>query len=135
MIQPNSLVLYKNRPARVLHLGDKYLIHLQSGETLSVRPKDVTLLHPGPLLGFDELVPKVGEVEAAWEILQDTHAQGKFYDLPSLAELIFEEFTPASAWATWELWADGLYFSGTLDEMVPRTSAEVDKTIRMSKHL
>ena len=46
---PNSLVLFKNRPARVLQAGDSLEIELENRKTLKVRPKDVALLHPGPL--------------------------------------------------------------------------------------
>ena len=45
----NALVLYKGHPARVKALGDKLELDLEGGETQKVRPKDVTLLHPGPL--------------------------------------------------------------------------------------
>jgi exoribonuclease-2 len=48
-----------------------------------------------------------GELLTAWEILD-----GELTDLPELADLIFDEFTPSSAWATWQLVADGLYFKG-----------------------
>ena len=41
-----SLVLYKNRPARVARVGEKLEIQLEGGETQRVRPKDVTGLHP-----------------------------------------------------------------------------------------
>ncbi|MCC9004346.1 MAG: hypothetical protein LM549_17250, partial [Candidatus Competibacter sp.] len=51
-----SLVLYKGGPARVVAIGDKLEIELQDGRSLRVRPKDVTLLHPGPLAGVRDLI-------------------------------------------------------------------------------
>ena len=49
-IPANSLVLYRTRPARVAGVsGDKLAIEIDGGETAKVRPKDVALLHPGPL--------------------------------------------------------------------------------------
>ena len=80
------------------------------GETQRVRPKDVVLLHPGPLNSLAELVPLAGEMRAAWEILA-----GGSTTLVELAELAFNKSTPAAAWAAWQFVVDGLYFSGTPD--------------------
>jgi exoribonuclease-2 len=113
-------VLYKARPARVRRAGKKLEIELEGGETLSVRPKDVVLLHPGPLHGLDELRPQVGEVETAWELLA-----GESTTLAELAELAYGEYTPGSAWAAWQLVDDGLYFSGTPGELVARNPRQV----------
>jgi exoribonuclease-2 len=103
-----SLVLYKNRPARVAHAGEKLEIELEEGKTLKVRSKDIVLLHPGPLHNLGELQPPTGEVETAWELLA-----GGTTSLGELAELIYGDYTPASAWAAWQLVTDGLYFRGT----------------------
>ncbi|MCB0164324.1 MAG: RNB domain-containing ribonuclease [Anaerolineae bacterium] len=106
-LRPNSLVLYKNRPAKLLQSGDKFEIKLEDGRHLKVRPKDVALLHPGPVDNLSELKPQFGDVETAWELLA-----GSSTSLPELADLIFESYSPATAWATWELVVDGLYFHG-----------------------
>jgi exoribonuclease-2 len=103
-----SLVLYKNRPARVAHAGEKLEIELEEGKTLKVRSKDVVLLHPGPLHSLGELQSPTGEVETAWELLA-----GGTTSLAELAELIYGDYTPASAWAAWQLVTEGLYFRGT----------------------
>jgi exoribonuclease-2 len=115
-----SLVLYKNRPARVKRAGKKLEIELQGAEILQVRPKDVALLHPGPLKQLDELRPQAGEVETAWEILA-----GATLHLAELAELVYGVYTPATAWAVWELVVDGLYFRGTPEAVVARSPEEV----------
>jgi len=117
-----SLVLYKGRPARVARVGDKLEIELGAGETQKVRPKDVVLLHPGPLRSLADLKPVDGETEAAWELLAGTSTT-----LPELAELAFGTYTPASAWAAWQLVADGLYFRGTLDAIQAADAAEVSQ--------
>ncbi|GAB4433235.1 MAG: RNB domain-containing ribonuclease [Anaerolineae bacterium] len=122
-LQKQSLVLYKNGPALILSPGDKLEIELDSGKTIKVREKDVTLLHPGPLASLRHLTPPPGEVETAWELLA-----GQTTTLPELAELIFEEFTPATAWATWQLVADGLYFSGVPAEIIAHSPEQVEKT-------
>lgn len=110
-----SLVLYKARPARVKRLGKKLEIELPGGEDLSVRPKDVVLLHPGPLGSLGALAEEKGEVKTAWEMLA-----GSTTDLAELAELAYGDYTPATAWAAWKWVADGLYFQGTPGEVIAR---------------
>ena len=118
---PNSLVLYKNQPARLTKIHDKKLeIDLVDGRSLKVRPKDVDLLHPGPIASLNSLIAPPGDVETAWELLQDATTT-----LPELAELAFADYTPLTAWAAWQLVADGLYFSGGIDSIRVHTPAEV----------
>ena len=120
-LRPNSLVLYKNRPARVTHAGPKKIeIEVEGGPTISVRPKDVTLLHPGPVGNLAQLRPPAGEVKTAWELLAGTTTK-----LAELAELAYGAYTPATAWAAWQLVNDGLYFRGSPEEIVARSSAAV----------
>ena len=81
--QPQSLVLYKNRPARVMRIGQKKIeIELFDGQILSVRPKDIQLLHPGPIADLSTLGEPNGEVRTAWELLQ-----GETTNLAELADL------------------------------------------------
>ncbi|HOW76492.1 MAG TPA: RNB domain-containing ribonuclease [Candidatus Competibacteraceae bacterium] len=122
-IPQNSLVLYKNGPARVAALGDKLDIELEDGRSLRVRPKDVLLLHPGPLRSSRELgeIP-TGEVEAACELLD-----GSQTTLPELAELVYGTYTPVTAWAAWRLVDEGLYFQGTPEAINVRPLAEVEQ--------
>ena len=49
MTAQGSLVLYKTRPALVVENGEKITIELEGAKRKRVRPKDITLLHPGPL--------------------------------------------------------------------------------------
>ena len=95
-ISKDSLVLYKNRPALIKRAEDKLTIALESGKSVKVRPKDVLLLHPGPLQSLGQLQPQMGEVTVAWELLA-----GETTTLKELAELVYETFTPATAWAAW----------------------------------
>jgi exoribonuclease-2 len=119
-VRKESLVLYKTRPARVARVGKKLQIELEGGESLSVRLKDVVRLHPGPLQSLDELQPQTGEVVTAWELLA-----GSTTTLAELAELAYGDFTPATAWAAWQLVDDGLYFRGTPREVEACTAQEV----------
>ena len=117
---PDSLVLYKGRPARVRHVGKALEIELPGGERLNVRTKDVVVLHPGPLRELRDLTPIAGDVDTAWELLA-----GGRSTLAEVAELAYGSYTPATAWAAWLLVADGLFFRGTPQEVVARTREEV----------
>lgn len=125
IIGRDSLVLYKNKPARVRDIGDKLEIELSEGELLRVRLKDVELLHVGPLESLDQLAHKVGEVKTAWELLQGTTT-----NLTELAELVYGADTPAHAWAAWQLVDDGLYFRGTPQEISVCSPQEVEEEIK-----
>jgi len=115
-----SLVLYKLRPARVKRAGEKLDIEIEGGEIQKVRPKDVALLHPGPIASLNDLRPLRGEVDTAWEMLAGTTTT-----LPELAELAFGAYTPVSAWAAWQLVADGLCFRGSPQDVAVATPEEV----------
>src|SRR5512136_93813 len=115
----DSLVLYKSRPARVQQAGEKLILELEDGSTISVRPKDVVLLHGGPLHRLGDLRRPTGDVQTAWELL----AGGKT-TLRELAELAYGSFTPATAWAAWELATEGLYFRGTPERITACTAEE-----------
>ncbi len=115
-----ALALYKGRPALVKHVTKKLTIQLDGGEQLSVRPKDLELLHPGPLASLADLRPQAGEVQAAWELLA-----GSQTTLAELADLAFNEFSPATAWAAWQLVADGLRFHGNPESISVRSAEEV----------
>jgi exoribonuclease-2 len=117
---PDCLVLYKIRPARVTAVTDKVEIELEGGKTKRVRDKDVVLLHPGPLRSLADLIPCRGEVEENWELLQDSSTEIK-----ELSELIYGDYTPATAWAAWQLVEEGIYFSGTPQQITARPARAV----------
>lgn len=121
-LRPDSLVLYKIRPARVLALGEKIEIELEGGQLKRVRPKDISLLHPGPLRSLSDLDAREGELDEAWELLE-----GGETNLSELAELMFDELSPATVWATWQRVAEGLYFEGTPDSVRARTREQVEQ--------
>lgn len=117
----DSLVVYKARPAVVTRTGDKIEIVFQDGTSLQVRPKDVVVLHPGPI-DFNELKPPPGDTLAAWELLE-----GATTTLAELTELVYGAFTPAGAWAIWEQVVDGLYFSGEPQAIQVHSGQRVEK--------
>nr|VFK40267.1 MAG: exoribonuclease-2 [Candidatus Kentron sp. TC]VFK54957.1 MAG: exoribonuclease-2 [Candidatus Kentron sp. TC] len=108
----NSLVLYKSKPARVVSVAEKLEIELDGGQTQRVRPKDVTMIHPGPIHDIQELTPKTGDIETTCELLADSSV-----DLPELTELLYGDDSPSSRWNTWQLVAEGIYFYGTPDSI------------------
>ena len=117
----DSLVLFKGKPAIVARTGQKLELLLQDGQTVSVRPKDVALLHRGPA-SFSALKAPAGDIEAAWELLQSIDSPTT---VDELAELAYGELTPATALAAWELVADGLYFSGVPDDVTVHSAQQV----------
>ncbi len=125
---PGSLALYKIRPARVIQVSDKIDIDLGAGKDKRVRDKDIVILHPGPLNRLDDLVELEGDLTEAWELLS-----GETTHLEELASLIFGDFTPASAWATWAYVAEGLYFEGTPDLIKVRSAEQVEADLQASR--
>ena len=116
-----SLVLYKGQPAVIRQIVDKKVtIELANGERASVRPKDISLLHPGPSPHPQQLRPPDGDPQTAWELLD-----GAETSLAELAELSFGEYTPHSAWTTWQLVADGVYFEGSPEKILTHSPAKV----------
>ncbi len=122
MPQQNSLVLYKTRPARVRDISDKIEIELDGAKVKRVRPKDIVVLHPGPLPSLQELTDPEGDVETAWALLE-----GEESDVAELAELAFGDYTPRTAWAAWRLLEDGLYFEGTPTQLRARSREAVER--------
>ncbi|MDA3849759.1 MAG: ribonuclease catalytic domain-containing protein [Spirochaetaceae bacterium] len=119
MIQPKALVLYKQSPAQVASMdGDKIIINVQSG-TKKVRPKDISLLHPGPLNSLADLEVMEGAPEEAWELFQ-----GEAPLAEDLAELIYGEFSPSSAWSIYLLLNRTPWFKGTFDKIEVSTHEE-----------
>jgi exoribonuclease-2 len=113
----------------VLQAGERVDLELEEGRPVKVRPKDVVLLHPGPLERLSDLrslaSPNEGDLETAWELLA-----GGTTNLAELAELAFGDFTPSTAWETWQYIADGLHFRGTPEEVEARTVEAVEQERR-----
>lgn len=107
MLPDRSLVLYKHRPAIVQGTTDRIEILLEDGTEVRVRPKDIALLHPGPVRSFGELTSLSGEIAEAWEVLA-----GATTTIQELSELGYGSYTPSSAWAAWQAVAEGTYFEG-----------------------
>ncbi|MDR1894574.1 MAG: ribonuclease II, partial [Spirochaetales bacterium] len=124
MIPLKSLGVYKNKPAWVAETGEKLTLLLPGGETLKVREKDIEVIFPGPctIVPIENSDPEDRDVREAWELLSIFAGPST---LKELAELVFLEFSPQSAWGAWRLLAGGLYFSGTPSALVCRPEAWV----------
>jgi len=120
-VKKNNFILYKNKPGRIVSVGDKKIeISVQGGGTSKVRPKDVTVLHPGPLKSMADLRPPDGDPLIAWELME-----GEACSVQELSELAYDAYTPATVWAIWQMMTDGLYFSGTIDAVQVHTAEQV----------
>ncbi len=121
-LKRDTFILYKGKPARIAEVGDKKIkIAVVDGRTKSVRPKDVTPLHPGPLKTVN-LDPPKGDPLLAWELMA-----GESCSLQEMAELAYDVYTPASIWAIWQMMEDGLYFSGNENRVTAHTAVQVSQ--------
>lgn len=119
MFKEKALVLYKQSPALIKELNsEKIHITLQKGEK-KVRPKDLLLLHPGPLNSLAELKELEADPAEAWELFQ-----GETPEASDLAELIYGEFTPSAAWSLFMLLNRTAWFRGTYDAIEVTTPEE-----------
>jgi exoribonuclease-2 len=142
MIAPKSLVIYKTRPALVTGLSaDKIVIVVpavkapggksrEPGQEYKVREKDIEFLHPGPLADINALCDTAagldlppGVLRGAWELLEDS---GNPVPLKELAELVWGSFSAESAWGSYLLLKDGLYFTGDTGALRARAAADVE---------
>ncbi|OQX29807.1 MAG: hypothetical protein B0D92_01780 [Spirochaeta sp. LUC14_002_19_P3] len=123
----DSLVLYKQVPARVRDVGEKLEILLPNGNTRSVREKDIVFLHPGPLATFPDLESNApeGQPEEAWELLQ-----GESPELKELAELVYGEYSPSTAWLAFKLLNRSPWFRGTPDAIEVVDAEKVAEYLR-----
>jgi len=133
MINENALAVYKNKPALVKEkTQDKIVIALSDGASIRVREKDIEIIHPGPVNNFSGIIegclrPGCKQSDSAvretWELLL---TEEKPLSLKELAEIAFDGYDPASAWAAFCLLLDGLYFAGTIDAIYPRQQEQVE---------
>lgn len=117
-----ALVVYRQKPAKVIAISDgKIEIALPDGERKSVRLKDITVLHSGPVsqLPVSALpVPDLMEVAVMLE--------NETVNIADFSALVYGEFTPDGAWSAWLLIEEGVYFSGNIaDGIKARPAHEI----------
>jgi exoribonuclease-2 len=129
-----ALAVYKGRPALVTGIGDKIELRLADGSTIRVREKDIGIIHPGPLRELWGTPPggvpgEGSSLQEVWELLSEEAApQGaspQGINLQSLAELIWGDFSPRSAWQAWELLQEGRWFTGSPAAIFPRSPEDL----------
>ncbi|GHV19774.1 ribonuclease II [Spirochaetia bacterium] len=93
---------------------------------MRVREKDIEFLHAGPLANLKEL-DAITETDfrEAWEL---SLSGGSTLTLQDLSELVFNEWTPKTAWSCYCALCDNLYFCGTTNAIKPRGVDEVKET-------
>ncbi|MCF6282334.1 MAG: RNB domain-containing ribonuclease [Candidatus Polarisedimenticolaceae bacterium] len=107
-------------------MSDKIEIELLAGQRKRVRPKDITLLHRGPLTSLAHLTPQQGNLQEAWELLE-----GEQVSLSELADLLYGDATPVTIWAAWQVVVDGLWFCG--EPMTIETVAVAEREAEEAK--
>ena len=145
MATEQALAVYKNKPAIVKETaGDKIILEIEDSQTIKVREKDFEIIHPGPVRNLSALVREASAltesekrtgtaVREAWELLE---TEGNAISLSDLADLCFGTFSPASAWASFLLLSDGLFFSGSAGAVTAnkRSDVETEEKKRLEKH-
>ena len=117
-----SLVVYHNSPVIIKDiLADKITIELKNKKTKKVRSKDIIFLHQGPTLleKLDENLE--GDIESAWEFIEDDKIT-----ISDLAELIFEDSTPLAVWKSYQILKEDLYFLGDVENIVRNSKESID---------
>jgi exoribonuclease-2 len=122
VFRQGNLVIYKNSPAVVVSSGAKIEIELPGGTRVSVRPKDIEFLHPGPAVSLRLPDEPPEDLESAWEIFQ-----GQTTTVQAFAEVLYTNFTPVSALAVWRLVQDGLYMRGSPGGLYVFSKEEYEK--------
>ena len=120
---PGALLWYHNRSARLVALnGDKLELVLEGGAAARVRPKDVTLLHPGPVTELPTTTPPLNDRAELAELIG-----GETIPFREFCALLTGVDTPGAAWAGFAELRDDLYFTGSVAEGVrARPAAEVE---------
>jgi len=115
-----ALLLYKSQPAELIRLGDKIEINLLlQSQIKKVRPKDISLLHPGPVTKLDIIPPDPDDLEEARALLN-----GEETTLTEIAELVFNQTSVSAIWSAWQLVTDGIHFHGSPKAIKARSDEE-----------
>ena len=108
-LNTGALALYHGKAAVINAINkDKIDIRIEGGSVKSVRPKDIEVIHPGPVASLPPAAPK--EPDFA-EILELT--EGETLPFGEFVELAYGGNTAGAAWAAVQALADGTYFTGS----------------------
>ncbi len=119
MIQKNSLIAYKGKPARITSIyANKFEIEFSDSSTLKVREKDFRFIHPE----FTQVSNDC--LHADLSILEEF--QQELLSLKEITEWLFDEFTPQTSWCSYLLVEDGLYFYWQKNKVFVRPAQQVE---------
>lgn len=122
-VKKAALALYKQTPALIGAVGEKIELVFPDGNTKKVRPKDIRILHPGPVDSLKRVMEAEIELDLdeAWELLQ-----GETATLAELTELVAGDASPQSVWAVFREVRVSDRFSGDMDEITPLPAEEIE---------
>lgn len=130
-MQLDSLVIFKNRPARVIGFVDKKVeIQLADEKTVKLPEKNLLLLHDGGFKKFEVLTGDLGEGELidAWGLLQ-----GAKTNYSELSELIYGEYNCATVYGVWQIVQKGLHFFALEGEIGVNTPEALEEISRQAR--
>ncbi len=120
MFHTGNLVVYRGRGAVVTAVGaEKIEIRTESGDTRSVRPKDIELLHPGPVAQLPPATLPEPDYEELLALMETETLPFRDFQ-----ELAYGEATPAAAWSARLLLEAGIYFAGSVRDGVRARGAD-----------
>ncbi len=116
-----GLIAYKGSAAQCIgQEGQKYAIRTTGGKSLNVRAKDFYFVHPE----FAQPRPTVEP-----ELTNLTAFSEEILSLEEVCELLFEAYTPHTAWRTYELIQDSVYGYFVKGGICIRPSEHVEKIV------
>lgn len=120
LFSPGNLVLYKQKAAAVSGVnGDKLEIRTADGSSKNVRPKDIALIHKGPVTSLPPPLLPVPDCGELAELMD-----GETLPFAEFLDCAYGENTPSAAWSAWVLLAEGTYFTGSPENGVQARSPE-----------
>ncbi len=129
----DALVDFKGAPCLVTSVSEKADILQLNRKTRKAKYKDLQIVFPGPVRSWElqELEDKGPEPAVAPDqVHAELLSEGGAWTVAQLAEKLF--LTPPThltAWAAWSLVLQGLYFTGTAQEIVAHPADKVAKDL------
>jgi exoribonuclease-2 len=128
MFNKDALAAYKKKQAIIKDCADgKISILLEDKTLLKVRDKDVELVFAGQVKDFKEIESRTAAsdtIREIWELFIED-VDGTPVNLKEFCEIVFNEYSPSSAWSAYCLLNEGFYFSGSVEAIIPRSKEEV----------
>lgn len=151
MFTVKSVVLYKNQPALITEVGDKYTIEYATNsgkkktETQKVRDKDIILLHGGQVNSILDVIEAANFLQnqkeslnnallEAYELLDDETQKTSFDEI---AGLIRDGFAPKESWAIYSFLKNSPQFEEIIENsnifFKRRSQSEIDSIVQKQK--